>query len=68
MPQGTPAGRGAGGSEVLFQVKDVFLMLPFEQRSAGPEPWVVLVHRLFWDFLKPPALSTQYILPGGLSS
>ena len=52
----------------MFQVKDVFLMLPFEQRSARPEPWVVLVHRLFWDFLKPPALSTQYILPGGLSS
>lgn len=34
MPQGTPVGRGAGGSEVLFQVKDVFLMLPFEQRPC----------------------------------
>lgn len=44
MPQGTPAGRGAGESEVLFQVKDVFLTLPFEQRpcwtgaSDGPGP------------------------------
>lgn len=34
MPQGTPVGRGAGGSEVLFQVKDVSLTLPFEQRPC----------------------------------
>ena len=55
-PQGTPVGRGAGASEVLFQVKDVFPMLPFEQRpcwtraAGGPGPQTSL------GFSEAPAL------------
>lgn len=50
-PGRPPAGRSSGGFEVSFQVKEMFLMFPFEQRpSLDQSSGVVQAKRLGVQF------------------